>query len=163
EEMSDALCRLATGSGMVIRALYSNAEEQVFGGARPMILNGIPELGDRSDFLGRTVKLTLRPIAEEQRQDEGTLVARFFARRPFVLGALYCLLANGLKHENQIAGTGGPRMADSYHWLQACERGTDYQLAQPFAANLRENVKGFALETLFGRALLMFFQDQAVS
>ena len=32
EEMSDALCRLATGSGMVLRSLYSNADEQIFGG-----------------------------------------------------------------------------------------------------------------------------------
>ena len=77
EEMSDALCRLATGSGMVLRSLYSNADEQIFGGARPILLNGIPEIGDRSDFLGRTVKITLRAIPEDKRTDEKTLLARF--------------------------------------------------------------------------------------
>jgi hypothetical protein len=82
EEMSDALCRVATGAGMVLRSLYSNDEEQVFGGANPVVLNGIPELGDRSDFLGRCVKITLLPIPDDQRIDEETLYGRFFARRP---------------------------------------------------------------------------------
>jgi len=159
EEISDALCRLATGSGMVLRSLYSNAEEQIFGGARPMILNGIPEIGDRSDFLGRTVKITLRAIPEEHRQDEKALFARFLARRPFLLGALCSLLANGLKNESQVADKGGPRMSDTYHWLQACEMGTGRNLSKPFAENLKENVKGFALETLFGRSLVMFLQN----
>ena len=159
EEISDALCRLATGSGMVLRSLYSNAEEQIFGGARPMILNGIPEIGDRSDFLGRTMKITLRAIPEEQRQDEKALFARFLARRSFLLGALCSLLANGLKNENRVADKGGPRMADTYHWLQACEMGTGRNLSKPFAENLKENVKGFALETLFGRSLVMFLQN----
>jgi len=159
EEISDALCRLATGSGMVLRSLYSNADEQIFGGARPMILNGIPEIGDRSDFLGRTMKITLRAIPEEQRQDEKALFVRFLARRPFLLGAQCSLIANGLKNESRIAEKGGPRMADTYHWLQACEMGTGRNLSKPFAENLKENVKGFALETLFGRSLVMFLQN----
>jgi hypothetical protein len=163
EEMSDALCRLATGSGMVLRSLYSNAEEQIFGGASPLLLNGIPEIGDRSDFLGRTVKITLRAIPEGQRLDEKSLFASFFARRPFLLGALCSLLANGLKNESRIADKGGPRMADTYHWLQACEMGTGLNLSKPFAENLKENVKGFALETLFGRSLVMFLQNQSAT
>ena len=158
EEISDALCRLATGSGMVLRPLYSNAEEQVFGGARPVLLNGIPEIGDRSDFMGRTVKITLRAIPADQRQDEKTLLARFEARRPFLLGALLELLANGLKHESKVKATKMPRMADTYLWLLACEAGTALKLAEPFEENLRENVKGLALETLLGRSLVEFMK-----
>jgi hypothetical protein len=163
EEMSDALCRLATGSGMVLRSLYSNAEEQVFGGAKPILLNGIPEIGDRSDFLGRTVKITLRAIPEDKRQDEKTLLARFEVRRPFLLGALLSLLANGLKHEGKVRADKMPRMADTYLWLLACEAGTGLKLADPFEDNLRENVKGLALETLLGRSLVEFMKDHAKS
>lgn len=161
EEMSDALCRLATGSGMVLRSLYSNADEQVFGGARPVLLNGIPEIGDRSDFLGRTVKITLRAIPADKRQDEKTLLARFEARRPFILGALCSLLANGLKHEGKVSAAKMPRLADTYLWLLACEAGTGLLLAEPFEENLRENVKGLALETLLGRSLVDFLKVQA--
>jgi hypothetical protein len=161
EEMSDALCRLATGSGMVLRSLYSNADEQVFGGARPVLLNGIPEIGDRSDFLGRTVKVTLRAIPEDQRQGEKALLRRFEQRRPFILGALCSLLSNGLKNEGRVTADRMPRMADTFLWLKACEVGTGLKLADAFAENLRENVKGLALETLLGRSLLDFLRDQA--
>jgi hypothetical protein len=161
EEISDALCRLATGSGMVLRSLYSNADEQVFGGARPVLLNGIPEIGDRSDFLGRTVKITLRAIPEAKRTDEKTLLSRFDARRPFVLGALCSHLANGLKHEGRVKTDRMPRMADTYLWLLACEAETGLRLAEPFEENLRENVKGLALETLLERALVDFLKDHA--
>ena len=146
--------------GMVLRSLYSNADEQVFGGARPVLLNGIPEIGDRSDFLGRTVKITLRAIAEDKRQDEKTLLARFEVRRPFLLGALLSLLANGLKHEGEVSADKMPRMADTYLWLLPCETGTALKLADPFEANLRENVKGLALETLLGRAVVEFLKDR---
>src|ERR1700684_2222191 len=152
---------------MVLRSLYSNSEEQVFGGARPILLNGIPEIGDRSDFLGRTVKITLRAIPGDttrratpgdKRQDEKTLLARFEARRPFILGALLSLLANGLKHEGRVSADKMPRMGDAYLWLLACEAGTGLKMADPFEENLRENVKGLALETLLGRALVDFMK-----
>jgi len=161
EEMSDALCRLASGSGMVLRSLYSNADEQVFGGARPVLLNGIPEIGDRSDFLGRTVKVTLRAIPEEDRQGEKALLARFEQRRPCILGALCSLLSNGLRNEGQVTADRMPRMADTFLWLKACEAGAGRRLADAFAENLRENVKGLALETLLGRSLVDFLRDQA--
>jgi hypothetical protein len=146
---------------MVLRSLYSNADEQVFGGARPVLLNGIPEIGDRSDFLGRTVKLTLRAIPADKRQDEKTLLARFEARRPLILGALLSLLANGLKNESKVSADRMPRMADTYLWLLACEAETALRLADPFEENLRENVKGLALETLLGRSLVDFMKVQA--
>lgn len=161
EEMSDALCRLATGSGMVLRSLYSNADEQVFGGARPVLLNGIPEIGDRSDFLGRTVKITLQAIPEEKRQGEKVLLGRFELRRPYLLGVLCSLLANGLKNEGHVTAERMPRMADTYLWLKACEAGTGKKLADAFAENLRENVKGLALETLLGRSLVEFLKDRS--
>jgi hypothetical protein len=49
-------------------------------------------------------------------------------------------------------------MADTYLWLLACEAGTGLELAKPFEENLRENVKGLALETILGRALLDFMK-----
>jgi hypothetical protein len=160
-DISDALCRRSTGSGSAKRALYTDNEEHVFGGSNPVLLNGIPEIGDASDLLGRMVKITLRPIPDDRRAAEKALDARFFARLPYLLGALYSLVANGLKHEASVMPEGPPRMADTHRWLLACEQGRGLRLAETFAGNLRENVKGFALETLFGTTLKMFLQEQA--
>src|SRR5208283_1809652 len=53
------------------------------------------------------------------------------------------------------------RMADTFLWLKACESGTGLRLAEPFDENLRENVKGLALETLLGRSLVEFLKENA--
>jgi hypothetical protein len=52
-------------------------------------------------------------------------------------------------------------MADTYLWLKACEADTGRKLAEAFAENLRENVKGLALETLLGRSLVDFLRGHA--
>ena len=44
KNISDALCRLSTGGGFRTRALYTNSEEVVFSGQRPMVLNGITDV-----------------------------------------------------------------------------------------------------------------------
>ena len=89
-----------------------------------MLLNGIPEIGDRSDFLGRTVKITLRAIPEDKRTDEKTLLARFEAQRPLILGAICDLLANGLRNEGKVSAERLPRMARHLLWLLACQAET---------------------------------------
>src|SRR6266849_5154985 len=43
--LSDDLCSLATGAGFATREHYSNNSEVVFEGARPIMMNGIPDLG----------------------------------------------------------------------------------------------------------------------
>jgi len=40
--LSDALCRLCTGSGFATRMLHTDNAEMIFEAARPIILNGIP-------------------------------------------------------------------------------------------------------------------------
>jgi hypothetical protein len=51
-------------------------------------------------------------------------------------------------------------MADTYRWLRACEPGSGYELAEPYRRNLKENVKGFALDTLFGQALVSLLRGR---
>ena len=58
-EMNDAYCRLSTDAGFTVRGLYKDDEEMVFGWANPVLFNGIPELGDKSDFLPRSIRALL--------------------------------------------------------------------------------------------------------
>ena len=54
-DLADSLCRLATGSEIGGRALYSNHETASFSARRPMILNGIPDLAARGDLADRAL------------------------------------------------------------------------------------------------------------
>lgn len=68
--LSDALCRLATGSGFATRELYTDADETIFAAQRPVVLNGIEELATRGDLLDRAITLYLPTIPDDKRQDE---------------------------------------------------------------------------------------------
>ena len=80
--ISDTLCRLATGGGFAVRALYTDQDEVLFDAARPVILNGIEDIVSRPDLADRAVFLTLNPIPEESRRPEAELWAAFEAERP---------------------------------------------------------------------------------
>ena len=58
-ELSDALCRLSSGGGFGVRTHYENNEETVFHAKRPIILNGIEDIGTRSDLLDRSLVIEL--------------------------------------------------------------------------------------------------------
>ncbi len=53
--LSDAFCRLSTGGAVGTRKLYEDDEEVVFDAKRPVILNGIHHLINRSDLLDRSL------------------------------------------------------------------------------------------------------------
>jgi len=118
--MSDALCRLATGSGLSTRKLYENGEEWLFDVRRPILLNGIEEFVTRGDLLDRSILLTLPPIAD--RVQEREFWTRFDATRSQLLGALFQAAAAGLAEE-PVQSVGPARMADFVAWFTQVERG----------------------------------------
>ena len=50
QQQSDCLCRLATGAGVRIRKLHTDAQQVCFGFARPVILNGIPDFASAPTY-----------------------------------------------------------------------------------------------------------------
>src|SRR3546814_4007594 len=68
--LADGLARIATGSGYAARELHTNMDEVVFEGQRPVILNGIPDLGGRADLGDRALTVHLPPIPDDQRRTE---------------------------------------------------------------------------------------------
>jgi hypothetical protein len=85
--LSDALCRLATGSGFATRALYTDAEEAIFAAQRPIAMNGIEELATRGDLLDRALLLYLPAIPEDKRRAEDAFSG---SRRPHPLSLVPC-------------------------------------------------------------------------
>src|SRR5260370_16176904 len=119
--LSDALCRLASGAGFSTRKLYEGREEEVFDGARPIILNGIEDIVERHDLGERTLFFMCEPISDENRRTEDELWAAFEACWPSVLGALLDAASMGLKRLSETRPPQLPRMADFAQWAIACE------------------------------------------
>jgi hypothetical protein len=71
--LSDAFCRLATGGGTGKRKLYTDDDEILFAGRRPICLNGIEDVVSRADLVDRCEMLTHEPIPEKKRRDEKEL------------------------------------------------------------------------------------------
>jgi hypothetical protein len=120
--MSDALCRLATGGGCAFRTLYSDDEETVFDAMRPIVLNGIDDIAERTDLLDRSVVLNLRRITPGQRLTEQEFWGRFDALAPTILGALLDAVEGGLREMPNVHPDRSPRMADFARFGEAVGR-----------------------------------------
>lgn len=110
--MSDALCRLSTGGGFSCRALYSDADEVIFEAQRPILLNGIDDIGVRPDLGERCLLLSLEPIADNARKEEQRLRADFAAALPGLLGALLTVAQRAFVVAPLVRLASRPRMAD---------------------------------------------------
>jgi hypothetical protein len=120
--LSDAICRLATGGGAGKRKLYSDDDEVLFAGRRPVIVNGIEDIVTRADLVDRAVLLMLEPIAESKRREEKEIDIDLEAKAPKIFGALLGGLVAGLRNLAKIDMPDKPRMADFALWGEACTR-----------------------------------------
>jgi hypothetical protein len=119
--LSDAFCRIASGAGFGTRELYTDAEEVVFEGARPLLFNGIEDIVDRPDFAERSIFSVCEMIAGKDRKEEDEVWADFDKAHPSILGALLDAVAEGLRRFPETRPPELPRMANFSHWTIACE------------------------------------------
>lgn len=119
--VSDALCRIATGSGFGVRQLYADDAEILFQVQRPVILNGIGDLAVRGDLLDRSVLVNLPAIPEEHRLTERSFLAQFEEARPLILGALLDAVSAAIRNLHNVKLPSVPRMADFCEWICAAE------------------------------------------
>ncbi len=119
--LSDALCRLSTGSGFSTRELYTNSDETIFHASRPVCLNGITEFAIRDDLLDRSLILKLPPIPEDKRRSEQQLWQEFEKNQQMILGAILDGLAGVIKNMPQVKLESHPRMADFARFSVAVE------------------------------------------
>lgn len=116
-QLSDALCRLATGGALAGRKLYTDTEESAHNIQRPVILNGIDDLASRPDLAERCIHLTLPPLAT--RTTESELQADFKVDAPRIMAALLDGLVLALRDVPTINIGALPRMADFAKWAAA--------------------------------------------
>lgn len=116
---SEALCRLATGSGFATRELSTDADETIFAAQRPLVLNGIEEVATRGDLLDRAIILYLPTIPDDRRKDEKVFWREFEQARPQIRGALLDIVSSALQHLPTTTLSRKPRMADFALWACA--------------------------------------------
>ncbi|ACK50489.1 conserved hypothetical protein [Methylocella silvestris BL2] len=133
-ELSDGLCRLATGSGFAVRALHTDKDDNIFDGARPIAVNGIPALAERADLAERCVTARLASIPEDRRRPEDEIERDWNIARPRILGALYDAISSALRNIGTTRLARSSRMADFEKWLAAAEPGLGWEAGSFSAA-----------------------------
>jgi hypothetical protein len=108
--LSDALSGLSTGAGFRTRAMTTNKEETIFSAARPVILNGIPDLVRRGDLADRALVIEFEPITEKDRLTSAEVRERFAGARAEILGHLADAVSQAIKAP--VRPKLLPRMAD---------------------------------------------------
>jgi hypothetical protein len=142
-ELADALCRLATGTGLRKRKLYTDDEETLITACRPIILNGIPLLATRSDLADRSIVLTSPPIPGDKRRTEAKYWAAVDEAAPEILAALLDGVVLALRDHAAIEEklTQIPRMADFVCWAAAAAPAfgwTAENFHEAYSANRRD-------------------------
>jgi hypothetical protein len=155
-DLSDAICRLATGGGNSYRTLYENDSETLFQCQRLVLLNTIDDLTLRGDLVDRAIQLTCRRIDNTQRLTEEEFWSEFEKREAEFLGALLSVLSTTLQKLPAIKLDTAPRMADFARFGVAVEQALDLPPGTFIAAYgvNRKALATVALENQFAELLL---------
>jgi hypothetical protein len=162
--MSDALCRLASGSGLQKRRLYSDDGVFSFALAKPIIVNGIEDFVCRPDLLDRSVILRAEMITSSTRRSERQFWADFGAAKPQILGALLTAVSTALRRLPELDVADVPRMADAYLFALAAEPGLGLPNGTIASAFNRNQVDAnlVAIDSnVVGAAILRLTQEQS--
>ena len=161
--ISDAMCRLSTGGGFSIRELYSDSEEMIFDVKRPIMLNGIENMGLRGDFSDRVILVNLPPIESKSRLDEQSIEAKFKELHPTILGGLCDTISAALKHIDSVKLDVLPRMADFALWITASEPAIGVKkLVELYQKNKDEQSEIVLEASLVGSAIIDFMATRAL-
>jgi|GEM_PF-159268 len=119
--LADALCRAATGDGLVRRALYTDDEPAVISFRRVVGITSIDIAALPGDLADRLIFFELQRIPDEQRREEAAIWAAFRQHHAAWVGALCELLAQVLAVWPTVRPTRLPRMADYARVLAAVD------------------------------------------
>ncbi len=164
ENMSDSLCRIATGGGVAYRKLYSDRDESYIELARPLVVNGISDLAQRPDLSSRAQRVSLRVIQETERRAEADLWTEFQAAAPRLLGAILDGVVCALANFDKIQMDRLPRMADYARWVSAAEPALGWEpgtFMRAFEASAAELSAINADDDLLTAVLKRFFTNRS--
>ena len=144
-KMSDAICRISTGGGFSSRKLYSDSDEILINVTRPIMINGIQNMINKSDLIDRAMMIKLPVLSDRKRIPERKLWEQFDAAQPEIIAGMYDVVTVIL-NEPEMELEQNPRMADFVQWVSAGEKALGWENGL-FLQQYLEN-KGSAVKTL---------------
>jgi hypothetical protein len=127
---------MATGGSYRGRRRYTNVDENLHKGGRPIAFEGINNVVTEADMLDRLVAIDVERVTKYE--DDKVLDRAFERARPRILGALLDLLVTGLHREATVKLTlPAPRMVGFVTWGVACGLPG---FEQAYAANQQEAI-----------------------
>lgn len=102
-KVSDALCRLSTGGGLMKRKLYSDGDVFSVDAMRPLIIAGLDPTAYKQDLIERLVRVSLTKPSAYMDEDEFREYRE--ANFPRWRGALYSLVSRVLKNIDGVEQT----------------------------------------------------------
>lgn len=125
-EISDCLCRFATGGGLDMRKLYTDDETVMIDIQRPVLVNGIDDICHRPDLAERAVILHLGTLNQTSCVTESKLWETVDQHSPAIMAGLLDALSAALANEATTHLPRKPRMADFAVWVSAAETATPW-------------------------------------
>lgn len=126
EELSDMLCKAATGASFQKRALFTDDEDVMYSFVRQTYLTGISPTASKPDLLDRSILLELEPIPDDKRKEEKVFWREFEQDRPRILGGIFNALSRAMKIEKELVLPRLQRLADFTRWGEAISRAIGY-------------------------------------
>lgn len=116
DEVSDLLCRAATGTGFSKRELFTDDEDIILVLKHCVALNGINLVATRPDLLERSILFELERIPRDKRRREQRMFVELRNKLPQILGGVFDVLSRALGIYPNVELTEYPRMADFAQW-----------------------------------------------
>lgn len=136
--IQDAICRTATGDGLVRRELYTDAGLAVLSYKRCVLLTGIDLGALRGDLADRTLLVHPDPIRPEARRLDAEIEAAFTDAWPTITAGLYDLTAQVLELLSDVHLENAPRMADFARIVAAVDAATGTTGLARYAEHARD-------------------------
>jgi putative DNA primase/helicase len=160
-EMADNFCRLATGSEIGGRALFTNFETASFSASRPVVLNGIPELAARTDLVDRSLFLRLPAIGERTTERDGQVAANAALSAAF--GAFLDAMVLAMRRLETVP-TPNIRMADFARLVAAAEPALPWRpgtFLDVYQRNRKHGAAAVVEDDVVAWAVRMFMEERS--
>jgi len=142
-DLSNALSRRAYGKGVRVRKIFTDTDEILLKGVRPILVNGIGEIATRPDFLSRAIHLHTQDFDKAHRRGEQSLKILFDEKAPRIFGVLLDAISLALKNypitQLNLPDRADLRMLDFAKWVCAGASALGFtpdQFMNAYAVNL---------------------------
>ena len=120
--LEDELCQISTGGAYSGRKYYTNDQQVVLSGRRPIFMTSIGIPTRRSDLLSRMLTISVSPIPLGGRRSERDIEAQFVRLYSRIFGGFCKALSACLRRIRATSVSQSVRMQDALEWVSGAEQ-----------------------------------------